>query len=547
MRPPKLPSPLIRIGESARLVQMSSSVTTEEAAIPRRSRLRSRVTKIRRRLFRRGRPSEEENNDIPHATANWADFARKPGARGRAVMWAMIRIAPRILRAKLSRSEESRILQKKKGGEAVTNALIGLGPTYVKIGQIASCRDEIPPEYSAALERLQDNVPAFDGDYALAMAEAALGRPLDTVFKDFDSTPLAAASLGQVHRATLTEEFGAKEVAVKVQRDGLREMYDLDLALMEKIFRALDKINLKVAGASQDWTKIFFDCRETLYREIDYEAEAANAARFHADFNETSWVETPTVMKNLCTEKMLVMEYLPGIKINDIKTLDATPGINRKVLADNLAKSYLLQFCKYGFFNTDPHPGNIAVCPTSGQLIFYDFGQACELAPNQQQGILDVIESIIDMDVKKCVGSLDMMGVIKPGSDLACFENVVAKNFASGKVKSPKGKKTLAAMDPEAQKAALAEAEVAGKAVMPFVLLPAEYAFAARALQQMDGVGKMLDPEFEFITAAAPGIVEVKGTSDYMKDMVEKTRANAFKKIEELIPWKIEELTPWKV
>ena len=132
---------------------------------------------------------------------------------------------------------------------------------------------------------------------------------------------------------------------------------------------------------------------QVLYREIDYRDEANNAARFAENFAELPWVTTPKVYSELCTEKLLVMEFLPGVKVTDVETLEAK-GYDRKQLASSLAKAYLYQFCKHGFFNTDPHPGNLAVDGgvPGGRLIFYDFGQACALSETQRDGVLATIE-----------------------------------------------------------------------------------------------------------------------------------------------------------
>lgn len=457
------------------------------------------------------------------ATADWMRFSKNPGARSLALMLGVLRLVPLLVRSKLARDKRAASGLRSQAGHKMAAELIRLGPTYVKVGQILSCREGLmPEEIITALARLQDRVPAFDGEEAANLTVAALGKPLDTVFADFDTTPLAAASLGQVHRATLTEAYGSREVAVKVQRPGLREMYDLDLGLLEKIIGTLDRFNITVGGASQSWGDVFREAKVILYREIDYRDEAANGERFREYFANDTTVDAPATVPELCTEKLLVMDYVPGIKANNVSAL-AEAGILPQQVANALARAYLFQLCKHGFFNTDPHPGNLAVDPVDGSLIFYDFGQACELDPGQSAGILAAIEAIIDLDAQACIKAFSAMGIIRAGADLVQVENVVRNNFATGKVRSRASRDTLKpATNTLAPSLSKKEANQATKQVMPDIVMPAEYAFVARALSQMDGVGKALDPEFEFIAAVAPVLPELKGGDVYLAELVEK-------------------------
>lgn len=492
-------------------------------------------------------------------TSEWTRFSRNPGARGAALTVGLLRLVPLVIRAKLARSEQAASALRSQAGEKLKSELIKLGPTYVKVGQIVSCRDELlPKEYVKALSKLQDQVPAFDGEAAVELTVEALGKPLKSVFQEFDSTPLAAASLGQVHRAVLTNEYQSKVVAVKVQRPGLKQMYDLDLGLLEKMVTVLDRFNVTVAGASQRWGDVFQEAKVILYREIDYRDEAANGERFRSNFQDDDSIIAPATVPELCTEKLLVMEYLPGIKATDTEALDKA-GVNRKKVANNLAKAFMLQFCKHGFFNTDPHPGNLAVDPSNGRLIFYDFGQACSLEPLQSAGIQAAIESIIDLDASACVQAFCDMGILREGANQTAIEAVVRNNFKTGAISSKASRRrpfessASADTSPTAVDTtnntnsntsgstkqgkgstgivkawsssimSKAEAARASKAVMPDIVLPAEYAFVARALSQMDGVGKALDPDFEFIAAAAPSLPELKGGGGvYLVDLIEK-------------------------
>jgi predicted unusual protein kinase regulating ubiquinone biosynthesis (AarF/ABC1/UbiB family) len=238
------------------------------------------------------------------------------------------------------------------------------------------------------------------------------------------------------------------------------------------------------------------------------------------------------------------MEFVPSIKISSDEKLNEA-GVtveDREYLAEALAHSYLRQFCVNKFFSTDPHPGNLGIETFEDgrppRLVFYDFGQACSLADDQSMGILEVIESIIDSDAKKSVTAFKRMGVLKDGADLAKVEAKCQSNYDTGKLKVKKRKRRKSArysvmaqpaetVKVEAKDDSLKTpqnetAEVKDSEVMEYFTLQSEYAFVARAVSQMDGVGKGLDPDFDFISAAAPYLVEIKGAKKYLVDEAKK-------------------------
>lgn len=493
------------------------------------------------------------------ATSEWGRYAAHPGARGRAVLSLSLQILPFWLAGLVYRTKAARHYLRTRSGKLFANGLLQLGPLYIKLGQIVSCRENLlPEEWKVALERLQDKVPARSGQDALDLAYASIGskEEFDRIFSNFTTTPLAAASLGQVHKAVLRSNNDT--VAVKVQRPYLREIYDRDFALLIRIASIMDRFfasRAKVGGVQQSWTDIFTDAKDILYREIDYRDEADNAIRFAQDFglgkggravpgkaltrtNDTipsaaMWLRTPYVYRNVSSEKVLVMEFVPSIKITDSEKLDAAnlTAEEREYLADNLARSYLRQFCVNKFFSTDPHPGNLGVERINGRprLVFYDFGQACELNSDQADGILAVIEAIVDSDADRCVDAFQTMGVLTDDVDVDKVRAKVQDNFEKGLVKVRKNKLKKAGyafQEPRKNNGTTTVMNVTkdekDSDVMKYFTLPAEYAFVARAISQMDGVGKSLDPYFDFISSAAPNIVEIKGAGEYLKDEFNK-------------------------
>jgi predicted unusual protein kinase regulating ubiquinone biosynthesis (AarF/ABC1/UbiB family) len=520
------------------------------------------------------------------ATSEWGRYAAHPGARGRAAATLLfaqllpLHFLSRIL-FPFKKETERRDRYLRWTGGLLCTGLLQLGPLYIKLGQIVSCREKfLPEQWKKSLERLQDQVPAKSGQDALDLAAAAWpagGDDFHRTFSDFETKPLAAASLGQVHMARLANTN--ETVAIKLQRAYLREIYDKDFVLLTKIAELVDRFGgaaAQVGGVEQSWTEIFEDAEEILYREIDYRDEAENAIRFCNDFgldkggksmtptavardgkplpSAAPWLRTPYVYSDLSTEKVLTMEFVPSIKVTNGKALDEAnvTAEEREYLADCLARSYLRQFCNNLFFSTDPHPGNLGVEILREQdgktppekrvrLVYYDFGQAAYLNQNQADGILDIIEAIVDMDVDRSMEGFQKMQVLKDGADLDAVRAKVADNFKTGKVKAnrkklkKKGYKfkkttTTTNFNSTATTNTTNTTSHADDQVVQYFTLPAEYAFVGRALSQMDGVGKFLDPEFDFVSSAAPWIYEIKGATKYLKEEICKWLRNRLPK-----------------
>lgn len=181
---------------------------------------------------------------------------------------------------------------KKELASLLRDKLLELGPTFIKLGQLLSTRiDILPREYIDALVSLQDKVPGFSGDVAVNIIEQQLGKPIDQLYDTFDRTPLAAASLGQVHVATLN----GQKLAVKIQRQGLKDLFDMDLKNIKVLAQILDKFDPKSDGAQRDWVSIYDESAKLLYREIDYENEALNSMRFKEQFKDIPWIKVPEV------------------------------------------------------------------------------------------------------------------------------------------------------------------------------------------------------------------------------------------------------------
>ncbi|GBG69347.1 hypothetical protein CBR_g4041 [Chara braunii] len=293
--------------------------------------------------------------------------------------------------------------------------LLRLGPTFIKLGQQFSTRvDVLAQEYVDELAELQDQVPPFETERAIQIVESELGGKVDEIFEQFDSEPIAAASLGQVHRACLN----GKEVVVKVQRPDLKELFDIDLKNLRVLAVNLQKVDPKSDGAKRDWVAIYDECAEVLYQEINYRQEAENAERFRKNFSKLDYVKVPSIFWDYTTPKILTMEYVPGIKINRIAALDEL-GVDRERLGRLAVESYLEQILRHGFFHADPHPGNIAVDDVGGgRLIFYDFGMMGVINPGIREGLLEAFYGVYEKDADKVLAAMVQMGVLVPTGDM---------------------------------------------------------------------------------------------------------------------------------
>lgn len=208
---------------------------------------------------------------------------------------------------------------------------------------VSTRTDVLPVEYTDVLKTLQDDVPGFSGKRAKEIVSKELGRPCDEIFKDFSEEPLAAASLGQVHTAM----YKGEKVAIKVQRAGLKELFDVDLKNLKKLAVLLDRFDPKTDGADRNWVSIYEESERLLYEEINYLNEANNADRFARDFADIEWVRVPSVYREVTTPRVLTMEFVESFKLTDIERVEKE-GLDRKLLAKRTADAFLRQIVETG-------------------------------------------------------------------------------------------------------------------------------------------------------------------------------------------------------
>ncbi|MBI1241162.1 ABC1 kinase family protein [Umezakia ovalisporum] len=384
-------------------------------------------------------------------------------------------------------TEAKQLARRKTQAVWIRNTLLDLGPTFIKVGQLFSTRADIfPSEYVEELAKLQDKVPAFGYEQVEATIEQELGKKIPDLFQSFEPIPLAAASLGQVHKAVL---YTGEAVVVKVQRPGLKRLFEIDLQVLKGITRYFQ--NHPQWGRGRDWLGIYEECCRILWEEIDYLNEGRNADTFRRNFRGYDWVKVPRVYWRYASPKVLTLEYLPGIKISQYEALEAA-GLDRKVLARQGAQAYLLQLLNNGFFHADPHPGNIAVSP-NGDLIFYDFGMMGRIQSNVREGLMETLFGIAQKDGDRVVQSLINLGAIAPTDDMGPVRRSI-QYMLDHFMDQPFENQSVAAISDDLYELAYNQ---------PF-RFPATFTFVMRAFSTLEGVGKGLDPEFNFMEVAQP-------------------------------------------
>ena len=384
-------------------------------------------------------------------------------------------------------TEDKQAARRKAQAVWIRNTLLDLGPTFIKVGQLFSTRADIfPGEYVEELAKLQDKVPAFSYEQVENSIEQELGKKIPELFLDFEPIPLAAASLGQVHKAVL---HTGEVVVVKVQRPGLKKLFEIDLQILKGITRYFQ--NHPKWGRGRDWLGIYDECCRILWEEIDYLNEGRNADTFRRNFRGYEWVKVPRVYWRYASPRVLTLEYVPGIKISQYEALEAA-GLDRKVLARQGAQAYLLQLLNNGFFHADPHPGNIAVSP-NGDLIFYDFGMMGQIKSNVREGLMETLFGIAQKDGDRVVQSLINLGAIAPTDDMGPVRRSV-QYMLDNFMDQPFENQSVSAISDDLYEIAYNQ---------PF-RFPATFTFVMRAFSTLEGVGKGLDPEFNFMEVAQP-------------------------------------------
>ncbi len=380
--------------------------------------------------------------------------------------------------------------------EAFRKAAIELGVLMIKLGQFFSSRADLLPEQALnVLADLQDEVPPAPFEHVVSVIEDEFGRPVEEIFSVLERKCTAAASLGQVHKAVLAST--GETVAVKVQRPHIAQLVSMDLSTLKFVIQIINRF----VDTSDfiDLMGVYREFRRTVYEEIDYVTEAANAKRFREIFQHDPTIYIPRMYDDYISRRVLVMEWIDGIKINDYAALEAA-NINRLEVAKRTVNAYFHQFFEEGFFHADPHPGNIFVKKgawSDGPVIaFVDFGMVGRLTKHMKRSLKEIFLGFVTRNAHSIVNALVNLGFIGEGANQAAIErglSIMLEQYYGitlGEVRE---------LDfPEVAREL--ENLLYGQ---PFHI-PAQFAFSGRAVGTLVGVSTGLAPDFNFLEVATP-------------------------------------------
>lgn len=436
-------------------------------------------------------------------TASRARYRRilRFAARALVQAWWFELVLPRVgLRRLAARGRVARLQRLARRFHALA---LDLGGLMIKVGQFLSSRlDVLPPEITRELEGLQDEVPAEPFDGIRRLAEAELGMPLADAFASVDEAPIAAASLGQAHRARLHPELAAElgfaDAVLKVQRPGIDAVVEVDLAALRRIAQWVSRV--RFVSSRVDAPALVEEFAATSLQEIDYRHEAANAERFAADFAGDARVTTPVVVGARSALRALTLSDVTAIKITDVDGLRAA-GIDPVEVARELARVTFQQIFVTGFFHADPHPGNLFVTPRDGgwSITFIDFGMMGEITQDLRDGLVAFLLAVVARDGRGIVSAIERLGVLLPGADTARLEQAMAELFDRY---GGMGIAELQRVDPrEFERFAVRFGETIRS--LPFQL-PESFLLLLRTISLISGVTSALDRDFNMWDAVDP-------------------------------------------
>jgi ubiquinone biosynthesis protein len=366
-------------------------------------------------------------------------------------------------------------------------ALVALGPTFVKLGQAISTRPDLfPPDVVAELGKLQDTVPPFPAAQAMAVVEESLGQPIDQLFAQFDPTPIAAASLGQVHAAQL---HTGEHVAVKIQRPEIAARINSDLAIVTDLAAvAQERIPL---ARQYNLVEMAWEFSATLRAELDYRREGRNADRFRHLFADNPLIRIPKVYWEHTNARVLTTERIYGPKITDMAGL-VEAGIDRRELARTSIQLILREIFSFGFFHSDPHPGNFFALP-GAVLGMVDFGQVGNLDRQTTQGLILLLAALVDHDTPGALRAMERL-------------SIVARRDVTPRLRHDMQRFTDSLVDRPLSEISARETinELLALLRRHELRMPGPLAVLLKALVMMEGVGLQLDPTLDVFSYARP-------------------------------------------
>jgi len=386
--------------------------------------------------------------------------------------------------------------------DRLLNSLLTLGPTFIKLGQLLSTRPDIlPPAYIEVLTSLQDDVPPAPWEETRPVLEEEVG-PVDEVFDDFEREAISGASLGQVYRATRDGD----PVAIKVRRPGIEPLVEADLRAIGWVLPVLLRFTDEARRFSL--SNLADEFSNTIREEMDYGRERRMLAEIRGNFEGNERIRIPAAVDDLSGERVLVMEYIAGTKINDVDTLDEK-GLDRTELAESLQRIYLQMIIEDGVFHADPHPGNLSV-DDDGAIIFYDFGMSGRVDSFFQEKIVDFYIAVANQDIDGILDAMVEMGTLSPEADREVMGNVMELAIAD-----------VRGEDLEQYRVQQVIQQVEDTIYEFPLRLPRNFALILRVATVVEGVCVTLDPDFDFIAVATDYLSEQGYREEGVRQAVE--------------------------
>jgi len=400
--------------------------------------------------------------------------------------------------------------------------LVELGPSYVKLGQIFSNREDmLPPDLIKELEKLQDHVPHLKNFDVQKTIEEELGIKMEDHFRSIELEPLAAASLAQVHKAQLGD---GEIVVLKIQRPNITETIEADIAVMKQLAGSLEKYSRQAKSFQP--MRVVESFEQSIREELRFLKEIEHIERFAKKFEGNETIYVPKVYRELSTDSLICMEYIEGIKISEIDTLKAL-DIDCKMVGKLAVDLYLEQVLEHGFFHADPHPGNLFVLPDRDKLCFLDFGMMGTLLPKDKELLGDLLLYFIRKDVKKLIPVLEEIAVKTDISDYKKLEQdlyTLVQGISDTSIQNIKLGSTLTQF----------------KSILygNNIVLPHNLYLLIRALIIIEGVGLRLDPEFNITDNLKPYMAKLTRKRFGLKRLFKKnmTRLQDFSTLIDTLP-----------
>ena len=364
--------------------------------------------------------------------------------------------------------------------------LVDLGPAFIKAGQALSTRpDIVPPLLLEELSQLQDQLPGFDSDLAMACIEEDLGAPVGELYAELERDPISAASLGQVHRGVL---HNGQKVAVKVQRPGLREQITLDLYIVRNIAAWL---NSNIGLIRSDLVALIDELGRRVFEEMDYLNEAANAEKFRDLHSHNPRIAVPCIHREVTSRRVLTMEWIDGVKLTNLDAVREL-GIDPDDMVEVGVNCSLQQLLEHGFFHADPHPGNLLALK-DGRLCYLDFGMMSEVSRESRTGLIQAVVHLVNRNFGKLSKDFVTLGFLAEDVNLEpivpAFEKVFSQALQAG----------VNRMDFKA-----VTDDMSGVMYKFPFRVPPYYALIIRSLVTLEGIALSVDPEFKILGAAYP-------------------------------------------